>query len=196
MTHNGHYNIDTDPEIFTVILNWLRYQKVTSLCLTCIVIILGLRKRDLGASIVSTNLFEGSCLGPVTHHLNEPIGICSGWIFWADRLGGPAGPQPAGHHLARGGNSRRERKEDQCQQVDHWQPILLPLLTNDPPLCRSFLTRYPNSYLAEMFSAAARYTPTRYRKVWLCVSFYWVLIQTGWWKLQPGRWPGVLYGHH
>lgn len=28
---------------------------------------------------------------------------------------------------------------------------------------RSFLTRYPNSYLAEMFSAAARYTPTRYR---------------------------------
>jgi len=27
-THNGHYNIDTDPDIFTVILNWLRYQKV------------------------------------------------------------------------------------------------------------------------------------------------------------------------
>lgn len=26
---------------------------------------------------------------------------------------------------------------------------------------RCFLTRYPNSYLAEMFSAASRYTPTR-----------------------------------
>jgi len=27
-THNGHYSIDADPEIFSVILNWLRYQKV------------------------------------------------------------------------------------------------------------------------------------------------------------------------
>ena len=27
-THNGHYRIDADPEIFSVILNWLRYQKV------------------------------------------------------------------------------------------------------------------------------------------------------------------------
>eukprot|EP00092_Neocalanus_flemingeri_P001705 GFUD01001820.1.p1 GENE.GFUD01001820.1~~GFUD01001820.1.p1 ORF type:complete len:139 (+),score=38.53 GFUD01001820.1:69-485(+) len=27
-THNGHYSIDADPDIFSVILNWLRYQKV------------------------------------------------------------------------------------------------------------------------------------------------------------------------
>lgn len=43
-THNGHYSIDSDPDIFNVILNWLRYQKV--LCaiilftnLTCIIVL-------------------------------------------------------------------------------------------------------------------------------------------------------------
>ena len=51
---------------------------------------------------------------------------------------------------------------------------------------RSFLTRYPNSYLAEMFSANSRYTPARLIFAmqllwrWRSSSSFW---QVGWRKL-------------
>ena len=51
---------------------------------------------------------------------------------------------------------------------------------------RSFLTRYPNSYLAEMFSANSRYTPARLIFTmqllwrWRSSSSFW---QVGWRKL-------------
>lgn len=105
-THNGHYSIDTDPDIFTVILNWLRYQKV----------------------LLPTTL------------TTQSVSVVAEYFGLID-LVAQLNPTPA---------------------KAEWPEIVsLDVRGRKINVNRSFLTRYPNSYLAEMFSAAARYTPTR-----------------------------------
>ena len=45
---------------------------------------------------------------------------------------------------------------------------------------RSFLTRYPNSYLAEMFSANSRYTPARLIFTMKVENIKFFFFLTGW----------------
>ena len=65
-------------------------------------------------------------------------------------------------------------------------PCYVFLLFRKINVNRSFLTRYPNSYLAEMFSANSRYTPARLIFAmqllwrWRSSSSFW---QVGWRKL-------------
>jgi len=105
-TNNGHYSIDADPDIFTVILNWLRYQKV----------------------LLPTSLTSHSVTVVAEY-------------FGLTELVAELNPNPA---------------------KAAWPEIVtLDVRGRKINVNRSFLTRYPNSYLAEMFSSGARYTPTR-----------------------------------
>lgn len=104
-THNGHYSIDSDPDIFNVILNWLRYQKV----------------------LLPTTL------------TSQSVSVVAEYFGLHDLVDQLA-PSPP----------------------NTWPEVVtLDVRGRKINVNRSFLTRYPNSYLAEMFSAAARYTPTR-----------------------------------
>jgi len=105
-THGGYYSIDADPDIFSVILNWLRYRKV----------------------LLPTTL---------TKHSVSVLAEYFGLTDLVEELA----PSPAD---------------------TTWPEVVsLDVRGRKINVNRCFLTRYPNSYLAEMFSAASRYTPTR-----------------------------------
>jgi len=106
-----NYRIDCDPDIFAVILNWLRHGQV----------LLPKNMTEQAVSVVA----EYFGLTPLVELLSPPT---------------PPNPQLRMHF-----------------------PDILPLDVRGRKINvnRSFLTRYPNSYLAEMFSANSRYTPAR-----------------------------------
>ena len=62
-THGGHYSIDTDPDIFTVILNWLRYRKVDK--------------------VIMDHEVHELLLGAAPHHHHRPVCHHCCRIFWA-----------------------------------------------------------------------------------------------------------------
>jgi len=113
LSPEGNYRIDCDPDIFAVILNWLRHGQV----------LLPTNMTQEAVRVVA----EYFGLNPLVEILNPPPSI-------------PPSIQPRTHF-----------------------PDILPLDVRGRKINvnRSFLTRYPNSYLAEMFSANSRYTPAR-----------------------------------
>merc|ERR1719187_1556028 len=112
LSPEGNYRIDSDPDIFAVILNWLRYGQV----------LLPTNMTQEAVRVVA----EYFGLTPLVEMLIPPPT--------------PPSIQPRAHF-----------------------PDILPLDVRGRKINvnRSFLTRYPNSYLAEMFSANSRYTPAR-----------------------------------
>jgi len=114
LSPEGRYRLDCDPDIFTVILNWLRYGQV-------------LLPTSMAPHTVSV-VGEYFGLAPLVAAL-APV---------------PQSPPPA-------------------PQARPSFPDIVPLDVRGRKINvnRSFLTRYPNSYLAEMFSANSRYTPAR-----------------------------------
>jgi len=113
MSPEGHYRIDCDPEIFSVILNWLRYGQV----------------------LLPTTM---------TRHTVSVLGEYFGLTDLVLELNPPP-PPPTN-------NQSRPPFPD---------IVALDVRGRKINVNRSFLTRYPNSYLAEMFSANSRYTPAQ-----------------------------------
>jgi len=104
----GQYVIDCDPDIFSVLLNWLRYNKV----------------------LLPTNMSADS------------VAVVAEYFGLTSLVKALSPPEPQ-HRPA--------------------FPDIVPLDVRGRKMNinRSFLTRYPNSYLAEMFSVNSRYTPTK-----------------------------------
>merc|ERR1719481_1634378 len=104
---DGHYILDCDPDIFSVILNWLRYKQL-------------LLPTSMTPETVRV-VAEYFSLTPLVAQLTPTL---------------PSTPS---------------------------FPSIIPLDVRGRKINvnRSFLTRYPTSYLGEMFSNNSRYTPTK-----------------------------------